>query len=69
MMKAEVQFPVDEEARKGFLATGYIRRNGDGTVEFGIAKNDGTDYAWSLVPEVQFIGAVRLLFPEMQIHG
>jgi len=68
-VKSEVQFPVDEEALAGLLVTGYIRRNGDGTVEFGIAKNDGTDYAWSLVSDDQFIGAFRLLFPEIKTNG
>jgi len=60
----EVRFPVDDEARKGFLSTGYVRRNVDGSVEFGVAKKDGYDYAWSVVPRSQFKAALAVLFPE-----
>jgi len=68
-VKAEVRFPVDEEVRKGFLDSAYIRRNDDGAVEFGIAKSDGIDYAWSVITESQFKAAMALLFPEIKFHG
>jgi hypothetical protein len=68
-LQIEVRFPVDPEAGKGFLRTGYIRRNDDQTIEFGVAKKDGFDYAWSVVPNQEFKAAVMLLFPELKFDA
>lgn len=67
-MIVEVQFPIDPSSGKGFLLSGYLRRNAE-TVEFGVAKQDGHDYAWSTMSDEQFKDAVARLFPEINFNA
>ncbi len=60
-MQVEIVFPVDEESRKGFLESVYIRHLGEGMIEIGIAKKTGHDYAFTVLTPQQRAQAKRVI--------
>lgn len=61
-MNLEVRLPLAESP--GFLNHAFVELEDEGTIAIGVAKDNGTAYAYSRITVEQFWRMSRALFPQ-----